>query len=106
MPKTINPVVIATITQCVTNFNAQAKEYFETKDRDLSDLAMLYVEDGKYNQKCLLSYMKSGDYDQLINSLVYQDTLPRERVIWAMMEADCYPIGCKQSSLQPAHTIV
>ena len=103
MPNTTNPVVIATLKQCVTDFNAQAKEYFETKDRDLSDLAMLCVEDGKYNQKCLISYMKSGDYDQLINSLVYQDTLPRERVIYAMMEAGCYPEGWKQSSLQPVH---
>jgi len=91
MPKTINPVVIATLTQCVTNFNARAKEYFETKDRDLSDLAMLCVEDGKYNQKCLLSYMKSGDYDKLIRELIYQDTLPRETVIYAMMDAGCYP---------------
>ena len=95
MPNTTNPVVIATLKQCVTDFNAQAKEYFETPDRDLSDLAMLCVEDAKYNQKCLISYMKSGNYDKLIRELIYQDTLPRERVIYAMMEAGCYPEGWK-----------
>ena len=91
MPKTANPVVIATLTQCVTYFNAQAKEYFETTDRDLSDLGLLCTEDAEYNQKCLISYMKTGDYDELIGKLVYQDTLPRERVIYAMIEAGCYP---------------
>ena len=95
MPKTANPVVIATLKQCVINFNAQAKEYFETKDRDLSDLGLLCTEDAKYNQKCLISYMKTGDYDELIGKLVYQDTLPRERVIYAMMEAGCYPEAWK-----------
>jgi hypothetical protein len=90
MPNTTNPVVIATLKQCVTNFNAQAKEYAEADEWDFMDLA---IEDAKYNQKCLISYMKSGDYDQLINSLVYQDTLPREQVIYAMMEAGCYPEG-------------
>jgi hypothetical protein len=91
MPKTANPVVIATLKQCVTNFNAQAKAYFETKDRDLSDLGLLSTEDAKYNQKCLLSYMKTGNYDKLIKELIYQDTLPRETVIYAMMDAGCYP---------------
>lgn len=88
MPKTANPAVIATLTQCVINFNAQAKEYFETKDRDLG---LLCTEDAKYNQKCLISYMKTGNYDKLIKELIYQDTLPRETVIIAMMDAGCYP---------------
>jgi hypothetical protein len=87
MPNTPNPVVIATLKQCVANFNAQAKEYAEADEWDFMDLA---IEDAKYNQKCLISYMKSGDYDQLIYSLTYQDTLPREKVIWAMMQAGCY----------------
>jgi hypothetical protein len=91
MPNTANPVVIAAITQCITYFNAQAKEYFETTDRDLSDLGMLCIEDAKYNLKCLTKYMMTGNYDELIDNLVYQDTLPRERVIYAMMEAGCYP---------------
>jgi hypothetical protein len=90
MPTTTNPAVIATLKQCVTNFNAQAKEYAEADEWDFMDLA---IEDGKYNQKCLISYMKSGDYDKLIRELIYQDTLPRERVIYAMMDAGCYPEG-------------
>jgi hypothetical protein len=85
--KPVNPVIVTTLTQCVANFNAQAKEYAEADEWDFMDLAII---DAKHNQKCLISYMKSGDYDQLIQSLMYQDTHPREKVIWAMMQAGCY----------------
>lgn len=87
MPNTPNPVVIATLTQCVANFNAQAKEYAEAEEWGLAELV---TEDAIYNQKCLNSYKRTGNYDKLIHSLTYQDTLPREKVIWAMMQAGCY----------------
>ena len=87
MQKTTNPGVIDVLTQAVARFNAQAKVYFERND---SGLGKLYLEDAEYN-KCLTRYMKNGNYTKLIDALIYQDTIPRERVIGAMMAAGCYP---------------
>ena len=46
--------------------------------------------DADYNKQCLANYIKTGDYKKLINEIMYQDTDPREKVIWAMMQAGCY----------------
>lgn len=87
MSKIVNPVIVTTLTQCIADFNARATEYVQAEEWGLAELA---TEDANYNQKCLNSYKRTGNYDKLIHSLTYQDTLPREQVIWAMMQAGCY----------------
>ena len=89
MPKQpVNPVIVTTLTQCIDKFKAQAAAYAEGEDEwGFADLA---TGDADYNQTCLNHYQQTGDYQALIYEIMYQDTLPREKVIWAMMQAGCY----------------
>jgi hypothetical protein len=98
--QTANPAIITVLAKCVADFRSQAKEYLNAVGRDLGDLAYLATEDAKYNLKCLNNYKRSGDFDKLIKELRYQDTLPREKVFWALMQAGHYPTKQEQLDIE------
>lgn len=90
MSKNVNTAVVTVLKQCVANFRENAK-YYEMDGLD--DLATMVKEDAKYNDKQLRLYEASGNLTELYNNLVYQDSLPRDEVFGALMDAGLYTRG-------------